>query len=226
MDGEIVEWLGWLWAIEPKTLAMIGVGVLLGAGRIGGWLQKRRRGQTLIQALGDSSRGQVVLHRGQRRRGLYLELQPAPEPFRQLGVRYQTTSVLDPSDWLGHLLGRTRSQMVVAGMLTGPAKSELVWVRGKAPDRAMGKGPDQAMWMHQRLDFVNAEYATRGPNFGAMRHVFSDLHGRFGPVIEQVRIQRGEFPEVEIVLCASGLNIEDVPALITTIRSAGRAALH
>jgi hypothetical protein len=79
--------------------------------------------------------------------------------------------------------------------------------------------------VNHRLDFMSTEYATRGVNTNAIRHAFHDMQTRFGHLLVRCRIQRGETVECEFVLRSSGLDSEDVAALITTIRAVGRAAL-
>ncbi len=47
----------------------------------------------------------------------------------------------------------------------------------------------------------------------------------FGPWLHKVSIQADETPELEIVLRTTGLNVEEIRALITAVRAMGRAAL-
>lgn len=121
-------------------------------------------------------------------------------------------------------MGR-QTQLVIQATLRERPRAELIWQRGKIPGRALSRAGSPTLWVQQHLDFLRYEYATRGINTGAIVHVFTDLQTRFGPLLEKVSIQADARPEVEIVLRTNGLNPEEIPALITTIRSAGRAAL-
>src|SRR6185295_15573622 len=105
-------------------------------------------------------------------------------------------------------------------------KAELIWMRGRIPSRALGNDRGATLWVQRRLDFVNSEYATRGVNPGALVHVFTDLQTRFGPWLYKVSIQAEDIPELEIVLTTTALNAEEMSAVVTTLRAAGRAALQ
>lgn len=204
-------------------------GALLAALLIGLWvtgrLRKRRRTRVMLAALQGSTRGRVVPFRGPSAWGFTTTVTPAPEPFREFSVSYRPLSIFDPIDLAQRLGGRTPGLLHVWALLPESPSAEIVWIRGQAPGRAVGREPGRGLWIHHRLDIRATEYATRGPNTAALCHVFLDMQARFGPLLQRVIIQREGAPQVEVVLTTTGLDTRDIPALLTTLRAAGRAAL-
>ncbi len=76
------------------------------------------------------------------------------------------------------------------------------------------------------LDIVDAEYAVRGFDTAAMEHVFFDLQARFRPFLEQVSVQADDAPELKVVLRTRNLPFREIPALVLSVRSLGRAVLQ
>jgi hypothetical protein len=192
---------------------------------LAGW-QNRHRSQIMVAALNDSARGQVKCSSGPNRYGFVATLQPAPEPFLQFTITYRARSNFDLA---GALLGRlagTADRLVIQGKLAARPLAELIWTRGQIPSRALGRNPGDALWVQGWLDITNSEYATRGSNPGALVYLFRDLQTRFGPLLYKVSIQADSTPEIELSLRGGGLNREEIPALVATIRGLGRAAVQ
>ncbi len=74
---------------------------------------------------------------------------------------------------------------------------------------------------------IDSEYAVRGADTTALEYVFVDLQARFGALLQQVSVVADrEDVHVEVVMRGAGLRTSDAPALVTTLRSLGRAALR
>ena len=216
----------WVWLLDTPWLALIGgISLCLLLGWLAGALQNRRRSQAILSALNDSARGRVIPVWGPGRRGFFSKFQPAPDPFTQFSITYHARSNLDLIGWLLRPLTGQRERMIIHGKLGAQLGAELIWLRGQIPARALGNDSGATLWRQQWLDFANCAYATRGANPGAIVHGFTDLQSRFGPWLHKVSIQADETPELEIVLRTTGLNVEEIRALITTVRAVGRAAL-
>lgn len=184
----------------------------------------RRQGYAIGAALNDSARGKVVYDRTPRPHGFFAHVEPAPDPFWHLSIAYHTTP--NPIEWLGRRLSNRHARLVIQGQIKERPRAELLWIRGRIPSRALSRAGTLSLWVQRRLDFLPYEYATRGINTGAVVHAFTDLQTRFGPLLEKVAIQADTNPELEIVVRTTKLQLEDIPALITTIRAVGRAALQ
>ncbi len=204
----------------------LGIGLLLWLGWLLADWQNRRRSQMIIAALNDSARGQVKCSVGPNRRGFVATIQPAPEPFLQFTIIYRPLSNFDLFGWLLGPLAGTPDRLVLQGKLSVRPLAELLWTRGQIPSRALGKSPGAALWVQGWLDITNSEYATRGSNPSALIHLFRDLQTRFGTLLHTVSVQADAIPEIELSLRASGLNREEIPALVATIRALGRAAVQ
>ena len=200
------------------------VGVVLVAIWISTAIYYARRGYTIAGRLNDSARGAVVFGRTPGPRGFFAQLEPAPEPYWRFSVAYHTTP--NPIEWLLRRVAQRQARLVIQGQLRERPQAELLWVRGRVPARALSRSRNPALWVQRRMDYMPYEYATRGVNTGALVHAFTDLQTRFGPLLEKVAIQADSNPEIEIVVRTTGLNLEELPALITTVRAIGRATLH
>lgn len=219
---QVDEWLRTArWASPLAVLA-----TLLLLGWVAARLQNRWRSQMIITALNDSARGRIVSPEGAQSHGFAAILQPAPEPFLQFTIIYHAASNLNLLGWLFHALTRNPDQLIIRGTLPEPPRAELIWTRGGIPGYALGYRASAGLWVQGWLDITNSEYATRGVNPGALVHLFRDLQTRFGPLLYKVQVQADIRPEVEIVLRGAGLNREEIPALVATIRGIGRAALQ
>src|SRR5690606_6064546 len=131
-------------------------------------LRKRRRTRAMLAALQGSTRGRVAPFRGPSAWGFTATVTPAPEPFREFSVSYRPMSIFDPVDLARRLGGRTLGLMHVWALLPEPPSAEIVWIRGQAPARAVGREPGRGLWIHHRLDIRSTEYATRGTNTSAL----------------------------------------------------------
>ena len=214
------------WLMEPRVLlTLFSVGALLLLSWLAGASQNLRRSRAFLAYFNDSTRGVVSLQRGPNFRGFFAKIQPAPEPFSQFSITYHAVSNLNLLGLLLRPLTGPLDRMVIHGKLTGHPAAELIWARGQIPSRALGHDRGATLWVQHRLDFMNCEYATRGINPRGLVHVFADLQARFGPWLRKVSIQADGIPEMEIVLTTTRLNPEEMSALVTTLRAAGRAAL-
>ncbi len=219
-----MDYLERLWAENPTTVAVLGALLVLILAILSALVRARRRSRDLMAALGDSARGQVVLLQPMGLWGFEAAIQPAPEPFRHFVVRYRAAPAL--LTWLLRPILPGANQLTFQASLNTRPAGELLWIRGQVPSRALGKGTELGLWVQHRLDISGSEYATRGPNPGALQHVFLDLQTRFGPILRKVSIQADTTPEMEVVVRTRGLNPEQIPALVATLRAAGRAALY
>lgn len=184
----------------------------------------RRRGYAIGTKLNDSARGDLVFARPPRPHGFFAQLEPAPEPFWRFSIAYHTTP--NPLEWAVRRVASRQARLVIQGQLRNRPQAELLWIRGRVPARALSRVRNPDLWVQRRMDFMPYEYATRGVNTGAIVHAFTDLQTRFGPQLEKVAVQADTNPELEIVVRTTGLSLEELPALITTIRAIGRAALY
>lgn len=204
---------------------LLCVGLLLVFSWLAAAYQNLRRSRAMLATLNDSTRGVVSLQRGPNFQGFFTKIMPAPEPFSQFIITYHAASNLNLLGVLLRPITRYADRMVIHGKLLARPGAELIWMRGKIPSRALGHSRGATLWVQGHLDFVNAEYATRGVNPGALTHAFADLQTRFGPWLYKFSVQADDVPEMEIVLTTRRLNPEELSALVTTLRAAGRAAL-
>jgi hypothetical protein len=189
-------------------------------------VQTARRSRALVVALDDSTRGRVTLQRGPGAAGLAGVIEPAPDPYVSLAVNYRAASALDPVTWLGRLAQRPGDRLVFEGWLPAHPAAELVWQEGRIPAYATARRARSTLWVPRRADVVNAEYAVRGVDTGAIEHVFVDLQARFRPFLQEVIVLAEQEPEVRVVLRLAGLNLQEIPPLVASLRMLGRAALR
>jgi hypothetical protein len=191
---------------------------------IAGWQLKLRRSQTILTAVNDATFGRCVARSQSGAWGFAVAVVPAPERFREFNISYQPMSIFDLLDLLRYAFGGKKSTFQVSGVLLDVPTAELIWMRGQPPARALGKTPGRAPWVQTRLDFSGAEYATRGANVGAMKHVFQDMYARFTPSLLLISIQRERQPQLRVVV-EGRIEARDVSPLLTSVRSLGRAAI-
>lgn len=175
-------------------------------------LQNRYRSQRLLTALRDSLPAPLRV-RGEERQGSTLAaFDPAPDPFRKLEAMLQLT--------------RMKPQLILRGQLVQRPHQELLWERGRTPDRALRRSIDAGLWELRRIDLFAGNFAVRGTNTSALEHVFFDMQARFGAFLNRMSVQaEGEY-EVLVALDAARFNEADLPALIATLRAMGRAGLR
>jgi hypothetical protein len=197
-----------------------------------------RRGHFLLKALDDSTRSLAEVERSPTMDGFTATFVPAPEPFRTLVVTYQPAPAYNPLMLLPPLF-KQNERMIIRGRLREPPSDELVWMRGHTPGVAATPGRHPQLWRVRHLDVWNMDYAVRGENTGAIENAFRELHARFSPLLmsmhlhnpaaaappsdEQIATARDDHFVLHLRVAQLGLH--EVPPLIATVRTAGRAAL-
>lgn len=199
---------------------------LLAIAWIAARVQTARRSAALAVALGDSSRGRLVAQRGPNAAGLVAAIEPPPEPYIAMTVSYHAASALDPLGWLGRLTQRPGDRLTIAARLPSRPVAELVWQEGRLPAYAAARRARASLWVPRRADIVDAAYAVRGVDTGAIEHVFVDLQARFRPFLQEVIVLAEQDPEVRVTLRLAGLNLDEIPPLVASLRMLGRAALR
>ena len=201
-------------------------------------LYSTRRRQALLQALGNAARSAPVEQADSSALGRWthvgsftVDLRPAPEPFITLTLAYRAPATLDPLGLLARWLFRRGGTLRTTARLPRRPSAELVWARGRTAGVALGRDEAAALWVQRRLDTTGSEYATRGPNPQAVVRAFQDLHARFGPLLDRVLVQGRREPsggviDLEVTLRTGSLNASELPAMVATLRSLGRAALR
>jgi hypothetical protein len=218
--AQLFQWL----ATAPQLWILTGIVALLVALWIGTAIYNVRRGWALVRKLQESTRGQVLVEQAPTHHGFFVLLSPPPEPFRRITITYLTGA--NPLIWPARLLQGYPPRLVIQASLLDRPQAELVWERGRIPAKALSRRGDATLWVQRRLDFLNYEYATRGVNPSGLIHNFTDLQTRFGYQLYKVTVQADASPELEVGLHTVGLNPEELPPLITTLRATGRAAAY
>jgi hypothetical protein len=206
--------------------SLMAILLLIAIAWVAGRVQLDRRSRALVVALTDSLRGKVVVRRGPGASGFAGVLEPAPDPFVQFEVDYRTMALFDVPGHLYSLLAPSGDHLVLSGKLPTRPVAELVWRNGQIPGHALARRERSALWVQRRLEIVDAEFAVRGANTGAIEHVFVDLQARFRPFLDEISVQSDRDPEVTVALRLAGLNMQEIPALVTSVRTLGRAALR
>ena len=223
--AEIFESDLWKWLTEvPIAAAAVALLLILALAWYAGWLQKRRRTHAMLIAVNDASFGRAIPRSRTGAWGFAAAIEPPPERFREFNISYQPVSIFDPFDLVRGWFGARQSRLLISGLLTSAPTAEMIWLRGQPPGRALGTNPGRAPWVHARLDFAGAEYATRGTNVGAIKHVLQDMVARFTPALVSISVQRERRPQMQLVV-AGKIEPRDVSPLITSARALGRAAL-
>ena len=150
-------------------------------------------------------------------------LQPPPEPFLHFVADYRSAQALDLAGQMLNPLTHHAERFVFVAKLPSRPAAELIWQEGQAPGRALAQRDRSHLWVLRQLDVVNAEYAVRGANTGAIEHVFLDLQTRFRPFLMRISVQADTDPECTVVLRLARFNLQELPALVTSLRGLGRA---
>jgi hypothetical protein len=209
---------------DTRTVATVAALLcLLGLAWVAGVVQKQRRMRRTLALVNDATFGRCLPRSRAGVWGFVVGVTPPPEPFREFNISYQPLSILDPRDLLRWLRGG-RAQLQIAGLLHEAPVAELVWARRQLPLRVVGVTPGPAPWVHHQLYLGATEYATRGPNVGALQHEMRDLYARFTPGLTVVQVQRGRVPEVRLVY-EGVVDARTVAPLLAAARSLGRGAL-
>jgi hypothetical protein len=217
------EW--WNWVLDARVVVTLAtVALLLALAWFTGWQQKRRRTQAMLVAVNDATFGRCLPRSRTGAWGFAVGIEPAPERFREFNISYQPVSIFDPLDLLRMWFRGRRTTFFISGVLIDAPTAEVIWVRGQPPTRALGINPGRVPWVQGRLDFAGAEYATRGANVGAIKHLLQDMVARFTPILMSISIQRERRPQMQMVV-EGKIETRDVSPLITYARSLGRAAM-
>jgi hypothetical protein len=218
------DWVTWVSQLTLPAASLVALALLTALWALG-VTRKMQSSRAVLAAIEAGVRGRTVPVRGPGSRGFLATVSPAPEPFREFSVRYRTLSILDPVDWIRRMGGARTAELHFWALLPNTPSSEIVWARGRVPDRALGHVPGRDLWIPHRLPLGGTEYIVRGGNTRALEHAFSDLHLRFGLVLRGVIVQREGAPQVELAVSGRRLDRREIPALIAGLRAIGRAAL-
>ncbi len=218
----------WLinWVAQPQgrwALWALGAALVWLMAATGERILRRRQAVALFQALADSVASPLHVRGQLRAQGFQADFQPAPHPFRSLSVAAATRSRLMPSGWLA---GRGRGhRLVFSATLIGPPAAEIIWVRNTPPLAALGSSPGRTLWTVRRLDFVPAEFATRGANPNAVCHEFQILQTRFAPGLLRLAVRGEQTPQLTLEVSLSAIDAEEIGPLMQALRALGRASL-
>ena len=205
---------------------LVALALLLILAIVAARLQTGRRGHVILAILNESARGRVSMLRGPDAGGFVGSLQPPPEPFVHFVANYRSAPPLDLAGQLLNPLTHHAERLVFVAKLPSRPAAELIWQEGQSPGRALAQRDRSHLWVLRRLDVVNAEYAVRGANTGAIEHVFLDLQTRFRPFLERISVQADADPECTVTLRLARFDLQELPALVTSLRGLGRAALR
>lgn len=220
MMTQAFQWL----SVEPRLLAITSIVALLVLLWIVTAIYNIRRGRALVGILQEATRGQVLIEQEPSDSGFFILLSPPPEPFLRITIVFHT--VANPLGWVWQFVMGHPPRLVIQASLLERPEAELLWERGRIPAKALSRRDDVTLWVQRQLDFLNYEYATRGINPNGLIHTFTDLQTRFGPLLHKVAVMADVMPEIEVVLYTAGLNPEELPPLIMTIRAMGRATSY
>jgi len=218
--AQLFDWF----ATNPQRWIITGIVAILLLLWILTAIYNVRRGWALLSKLQESTRGQVLIERAPGYQGFFVLLSPPPEPFRRVAITFLTGA--NPLIWPWRLLRSQLPRLVIQASMVDRPQAELIWERGRIPAKALSRRGNASLWVQRRLDFLGYEYATRGINPSGLIHNFNDLQTRFGSQLYKVTVQADIVPEIEVGLYTAGLNPEELPPLITTIRATGRAASY
>lgn len=188
-------------------------------------LQTRRRNQTLAAGFDSSTQSRLVYASSPSAGGFSAHFEPPPEPFVRLELRYCGGGTVDPIGLLLRAFSGRTDELVIRALLPERPVAELVWARGRIPERAMARRARTSLWVQRRSDLIDSEYAVRGVDTTALEYVFVDLQARFGALLQRVSVLADrEDVHIEVVMRSGELQGSAAPALVTTLRSLGRAA--
>ncbi len=218
------EWLGaadraLLWAAAGFALLILIV-LDMSAGALLAALDSR----ALLAALRDSTRSVLELERGPGPNGFTARFVGGPEPFTHLAAVHRPESGLAAA-LLVRPWGKRAMRLALYGRLAQQPTAELDWQRGRPPGHALGRADHTTLWANRRLHLTRSEYLVRGSNTSGVEHTLMELHTRFGPLLDRVRVEARDGPQVEVALRLHALNEQEAPALVNAVRSLGRAAL-
>ena len=188
-------------------------------------LQTRRRNQMLAAGFDSGTRSRLVFASSPSAGGFAARFEPPPDPFVHLELRYRGGATVDPIGLLWRVISGHNDNLTIRGLLPARPAAELVWARGRIPERAMARRERASLWVQRRSDLIDSEYAVRGVDTAALEYVFVDLQARFGPLLQRVSVVADrEDVHIEVVMRGGELQGSAAPALIATLRTLGRAA--
>lgn len=190
------------------------------------------------KALDDSTPSLAEVERSPGVDGFLATLEPAPEPFQALEVRYRPASALNPLLLLPSL--RTGAEtMVIRGQFAAAPVATLTWTQAQPAGLRRTIIRDPRYWQVRYFDVFNTHYAVQGADTEAIENVFRSMQARFGPLLQSIHVLRpstGESPfptspwareedDFVMVLHTARMAIYETPPLMAAVRSLARAAL-
>ena len=217
---------GWL-AVIVGAAALIMLGALVQP------LRRRRHSRALLAQLAAGTRSRLIAADPGVTSAPLVQLNgdfdavfsPGPDPFVSLTVTREKGPLGGPFRAAARKRTPTLDQLRFHGVLDSAPRQELLWSKGETPNRAIRRGDEAGLWTHHRMDLTGSEYITRGDNAGALAHVLFDMQRRYNPFLHQLFVDGEATPHVVVTIqLAHGLNVEEMPALVSLIRTAARAA--
>lgn len=211
---------------ERSLLALLAtLALLLALARVAATLQTRRRNRRLAADFDSSTRSHLVYTTSPSAGGFVAHFEPPPDPFVQLELHYRGGATVDPLGLLLRAISGHSDELTIRGLLPERPAAELVWTRGRIPERALARRERTSLWVRRRSDLIDSEFAVRGVDTTALEYVFVDLQARFGALLQRVNVVADrEDMHIEVVMRGGELQGSAVPALVATLRSFGRAA--
>ena len=206
-------------------LAMAGIGLLL----LLIWLLGRRHYRAcsllFIRHLEESSAPDAVARVTPTAAGFEADLEPAPDPFARCRVTYRTNAEFNLLAWPLQLLAPSLERLTVQAVLPSAPSANLVWNRGRTPATALGRGEASELWKLHRLDFVEAEYATRGVFTNGVEHFFAELQTRFGPFLGEVYVDADAEPHLSVTINTARFDPAQLHTVLALVQGLGRSSL-
>jgi hypothetical protein len=196
-------------------------------------LRRRRHSRALLAQLAASTRSQLIDAGPGATRAPTVQLNgnfnavfsPGPDPFVSLTVTREKGPLGGPFRAAARKRAPALDQLRFHGILDPAPRQELLWSKGETPNRAIRRGDEAGLWTRQHMDLTGSEYITRGDNAGALAHVIFDMQRRYNPFLCQLLVEREATSHLVVTLqLAHGPNVEEMPALVSLIRAAARAA--
>jgi hypothetical protein len=225
-DDVLPQFLSDLLANRFVFTSLVAGALLLILAVVAARVQAVRRGEKILAGLNASARGRITLLRGPDSRGFVGSFQDPPEPYLQFVADYRSASAFDLPGLLLNPFTHGAERLTFVAKLPARPAAEIVWQEGTPPAKALAQRDRSHLWVLRRLDVVRAEYVVRGANTGAIEHVFLDLQTRFRPFLLRMSVQADADPECTVVLRLARFDLRELPALVTSLRSLGRAALR
>ncbi len=217
---------GWLVVIVGAA-ALVMLGVLVQP------LRRQRHSRALLAQLAAGTRSHLAAMGPGAARAPAVQLNgdfdaafsPGPDPFVSLTVTREKSPLGGPFHTHGRKRAAVLDQLRFHGVVDPVPQQELLWSKGETPNRAIRRGDEAGLWTRHHMDLTGSEYITRGDNTGALAHALFEMQRRYNPFLQQLFVEREATPHVVVTIqLAHGLNVEEMPALVSLIRAAARAA--